>query len=85
MKERFIEFLEKNKCLEQFKENIRNDEGFDEYCNRTWTGNSKWVITAFTWMSTKQGDRFWRDLHNDWEILARKYHQEYELKLNSNN
>jgi hypothetical protein len=81
MKERFIEFLEKNKCLDQFKENINNKEDFDVYCNRTWENNTNWVTSAFTWMGSKQGGRFWMPLHEEWSNLAYKYQKE----LDSNN
>ena len=83
MKERFIEFLEKNKCLEQFKNNITSKEDFDIYCNRTWQQNLSWVTSAFTWMGTEEGDQFWRDLHEEWEGIVLKCRREEEL--NSNN
>lgn len=85
MKERFIEFLEKNNCLEQFKQNISYREDFDVYCNRTWNNNSQWVTLAFIWMISSGGDKLWRPLHNQWERLAPKYQQELDLELNSNN
>ena len=84
MKERFIEFLEKNNCLKQFKQNIRNNEDFDVYCNRTWAGNSRWVTTAFDWSSSPQHHKYWSDLHIQWGQLAPKYQQELELELSNN-
>jgi hypothetical protein len=84
MKERFIEFLEKNNCLEQYKANLVNEKkNFDEHLNKTWQANPSWVTSAFTWMPTKEGDRFWRDLQEEWEGIALKFRREEEL--NSNN
>ena len=84
MKERFIEFLEKNNCLKQFKQNIRNNEDFDVYCNRTWTSNSRWVTAAFDWSGSPQGHKYWENFHVQWEQLAPKYQQELELELSNN-
>jgi len=85
MKERFIEFLTKNNCLKQFKQNIRNNEDFDVYCNRTWQFNDRWVTIAFDWSSSPQHHAYWNKFHTEWTELAYKYQREDELELNSNN
>lgn len=80
MKERFIEFLEKNNCLKQFKQNIRNNEDFDVYCNRTWASNSRWVTTAFDWESSPQRHKYWDNFHIQWFPLAEEYQRQDEIE-----
>jgi len=80
MKERFIEFLTKNNCLEQFKKNIRNNEDFDVYCNRTWQSNDRWVTSAFDWSNSPQNHRYWELLHNQWIHMAEEYQRQDDLE-----
>lgn len=85
MKERFIEFLEKNNCLEQYKANLVNEKKeFHEFLNKTWGINVNWVTLAFSWSHTPQNHAYWNKLHGEWQVLARKYQQEDELELSNN-
>ena len=80
MKERFIEFLEKNKCLNEFKSNINKGKDFDEYCNENWDYSSNWIDEAFAWSETPQDYDYWSNLNFKWVDLVRKYRMEDELQ-----
>lgn len=80
MKERFIEFLEKNKCLNEFKSNINKGKDFDEHCNENWDRRSVWIDRAFTWSATPQNHAYWSKLNSKWVDLVRKYRMEDELQ-----
>jgi len=85
MKERFIEFLEKNNCLDKFKTNLVNEKKeFHEFLNKTWGANVNWVTSAFSWSHTPQNHAYWNKLHGEWYNLATKYQQEDELELSNN-
>ena len=80
MKERFIEFLEKNKCLNEFKSNINKGEDFDEYCNKNWDYSSNWINGAFIWAATPQNNAYWSKLNSEWVDLVTKYRMGDELQ-----
>ena len=65
MKEQFIKFLKKNRCLDAFKKNcLYKDKGFDYYFKRTYPVD--YIDNAFAWQPTEQGWDYWHDLNTTW-------------------
>lgn len=68
----FIEFLRKNSCEKEFRENFYNYNGFVVFCRGIWdimVGDEYFLNRAFYWADTKQGKPYWRKLSDEWEKI----------------
>lgn len=70
----FIEFLEENNALEQYKANNQNceesiSEGENEmylFLNKYAGTPTRWIGNAFIWDNTPEGQDFWNELDRQW-------------------
>ena len=67
MKEQFITFLKKHKCLLKFSHNVSRDfESLDNYLTIYEDLSDRWVVRAFLWEDTTQGHKFWEWINAEW-------------------
>lgn len=64
MKKTFYKFLEKNGCLEAFKNNLSVRGDADEYPGGLNPKN--YVLSAFVWGRAEQGHDYWSKINNKW-------------------
>lgn len=90
----FTHFLKSNNCYIEYRTNQVNHPhcsnakrnyfynfkvGDKEIVCYTQNGLASEIINfAFTWADTKQGHRYWQDLHSDWKHIIKNY--KLELK-----
>lgn len=65
MKEKFIQFLKDNNCLERFEANLKSDANLNDQKTigdllRT---RRDPIGSAFVWDDTPEGWKFWHDIH----------------------
>lgn len=70
MKEEFYKFLVEEGVLFQFLENLNRDKykTIEDLCNST--APSNYLMTAFSWLNTKEGQSFWSKLHYKWDNMV---------------
>lgn len=89
-KESFLSLLDDVGAYEKFVENLRNKqkkEGFagilpddamvDFFLNAV-TAPSLALVEAFNWSETPQGDRYWREINEEW--VEECFHYDDELR-----
>ncbi len=73
MKTEFLNFLRENEAYEKFKHNylfglsskkVVYEYIIDDYC--VVTDPKNYLVKAFLWVSSVEGDDFWRNLNNKW-------------------
>lgn len=77
MIDQFIIFLVQNRALDKFKNNLSNDgqfttEGFDEYILDA-EDPEDYILLAFDWELSWQGDAYWADLSDSWRKRVLKF------------
>jgi hypothetical protein len=67
--EKFIKFLKKRKAYSKFIRNFKNYRviSINEYLMSR-IRSYDIIVCAFHWSTTDEGDRFWRNISNHWEI-----------------
>lgn len=80
MKDQFIIFLVQNRALDKFKANLSDSgplatAGFDQHIDDNGYPDD-YILFAFDWELSPEGDEYWANLSDDWRKIA--------LKLNSN-
>lgn len=66
MKRKFVDFLYDHRVYESFEENCLKDH---HVCLDSVTRRHeprKWVLAAFDWASTEQGEVFWSKINDEW-------------------
>lgn len=63
---KFVTFLKKHNCYLSYRKNCR------DFFYPVETNISNVISSAFTWLSTKEGQSFWYEMDRKW----RKYHVE---------
>lgn len=69
--ENYFIFLQKNNCLNEY---IEERKKYLEH--KVWLKNSPFfvhLLSSFTWLATKQGEKFWNDLSKKYQIYAYTY------------
>ena len=68
MKQKLIEFLKQNDCLESFTKYVYDEWELDieAYCNHTLTNKFNMFTGSFNWSNTEEGFDYWLDLDNEW-------------------
>lgn len=66
----FIKFLKDNNCLDTFESNLGSLSIKDLF--NVFTPTSV-LSHSFIWHGSKEGDRFWRNLHNKWINLLTQH------------
>ena len=75
MKKTFYKFLEKNGCLEAFKNNLPSDDYIDKNLRRVHPAN--YVSTAFVWSKTEQGHDYWSKIDLEWRSTTESARRVY--------
>lgn len=77
---KFEEFLKKEKALAKFEENFYSDVCCGVGFNRGITlgsyfkteKSSDYIIGAFSWLETEEGDVYWRALDKAWRKICKE-------------
>ena len=85
LKNEFVQFLGTNDCYEDFCANLKNENSslwremceklnlsdIDEYLLKQ--SPKKYVLDAFQWTMSPQGDAKWREINNKWNNTIKEY------------
>lgn len=61
----FQKFLKKNNCYEKYFFNLKENKKEKDVFFKT-AHVSQFVLCAFTWFITKEGDKYWREINKSW-------------------
>ena len=79
----FFNWLQKQDALEAYKKNFKKYRGNRSF-NDVFSRNrlyGDYIIGAFSWIGTPEGDEYWRILQDEWYSVFHRY--KYTKRFNS--